>query len=229
MSLMLLIKDLAIQRGTGAEAHTVSLPQLTLQRGEMMAITGASGCGKSTLLESIGLLLSPLHLAQYELSQSNLKNWPQMPEPQVAQLRAKKIGFILQNGGLIPYLTVRENIYLPRKILNKKSPTFHIDNAIEHLGIGALLNKKPTTLSIGERQRVAFVRAISHEPQLLLADEPTAALDPIHAQRLFSLFQEIVTKSNMCALIVSHDWDLVDKFNLKKLQAQISPGVCHFV
>lgn len=232
---MLLIKDLIITRGTGLEAHTVTLPHLELKRGEMVAITGASGCGKSTLLESIGLLLKPQKITHYTLNgndtkpPTDLRQWPELAEKTIAQLRAEKTGFVLQNGGLIPYLNVKENIYLPRKILNKKGSTAHIDSAIEQLGIGGLLNQNPATLSIGERQRVAFIRAMSHEPVLLLADEPTAALDPIHAQKLFSLFHEIVTKSNTCALVVSHDWSLVKQFGLKQLKGQITAGVCEFV
>lgn len=226
---MLLIQDLSIQRGTGAEIHTVTLPHLALQRGEIVAITGASGCGKSTLLESIGLLLKPKQLAHYQLNQRTLQDWPLYTEQKIAKLRAEKIGFVLQNGGLIPYLNVSENIYLPRQILQKKGSSAHIEQAIEHLGIGDLLKKMPAMLSIGERQRVAFVRAISHEPQLLLADEPTAALDPIHAQRLFSLFQDLVSNSAMCALVVSHDWELVKQFNLRKLHGDISSKGCRFV
>lgn len=227
---MLHIQNLSIKRGVGEQAHTVVLDNLALQRGEIMAITGASGCGKSTLLESIGLLLKPEKLSRYDLGSPSIElhNWHQQPEPLTARLRAEKIGFILQSGGLIPYLSVRDNIELPRRILGKKGSSEHIQHAIEQLGIEKLQSKLPAALSIGERQRVAFVRAIAHKPQLLLADEPTAALDPLHAQALFKLFTQIVTKLNISALVVSHDWDLVQQFGLQQLQAQISPGVCHF-
>ncbi len=228
---MLHIENLSIQRGVGSQAHTVVLDELHLEHGKIIAITGASGCGKSTLLESIGLLLAPEKLGRYDLGTPpvSLHNWPQQAEQLTARLRAEKIGFILQNGGLIPYLSVQDNIQLPRRILGKKGTTKHILMAIEKLGIQHLQSKLPAALSIGERQRVAFVRAIAHEPELLLADEPTAALDPLHAHALFELFTEIVTNLNMCALVVSHDWDLVKKFSLKQLQAHVSPGVCRFV
>lgn len=228
---MLHIENLSIQRGVGSHAHTVVLDELHLARGQIIAITGASGCGKSTLLESIGLLLAPEKLSRYDLGTPalSLQNWPQQAESITARLRAEKIGFVLQNGGLIPYLSVQDNIELPRRILGKKGATEHIQIAIEKLGLQRLQSKSPAALSIGERQRVAFVRAIAHEPTLLLADEPTAALDPLHAQALFELFTEIVTNLNMCALVVSHDWDLVKKFGLVQLQAQLSPGVCRFV
>lgn len=226
---MLCIENLTIQRGTTQNSHRVVLPQLQLQRGEILAITGASGCGKSTLLESIGLLLKPKQLDHYELEHTSLHHWDQLTDAATAKLRAEKIGFILQSGGLIPYLTVQDNIYLPRKILGKSGSTPAMKHAIEHLNVATLLHKMPAMLSIGERQRVAFIRAISHEPSLLLADEPTAALDPLHAQRLFALFQELVSQSNMCALVVSHDWDLVQQFGIPRLQGKMSPGVCRFV
>lgn len=228
---MLHIQNLVIKRGGGSQAHTVVLNELQLQQGQIIAITGSSGCGKSTLLESIGLLLKPTQLTRYDLGLPavSLTQWQQQPESLVAQLRAEKIGFVLQNGGLIPYLSVQDNIQLPRRILGKSRSSESIEYAIEQLGIQHLQHQLPATLSIGERQRVAFVRAIAHEPQLVLADEPTAALDPIHAQALFQLFTQLVTTLKMSALVVSHDWELVKKFGLAQLQAQITPGVCHFV
>ncbi len=228
---MLQVQSLSITRGTGAQAHTVHLPQLHLRAGQIMAITGESGCGKSTLLESLGLLLKPQRLAHYSLGHPriDLHNWPHKSDSELAHLRAEKIGFILQSGGLIPYLSVAQNIHLPRRFLGLSQKSAWMDYAIEELSITHLLTKPPSALSIGERQRVAFIRALAHEPQLLLADEPTAALDPHHAQRLFALFLEIVSKLNICALVVSHDWSLVEQFELPRLKAQNRPGVSTFV
>lgn len=224
------IQNLTIQRGTGSQTHTVILDELRLEPGQIIAITGASGCGKSTLLESIGLLLKPKQLDRYDLGVPpiDLAHWHRQPDAQSARLRAEKIGFVLQSGGLIPYLSVKENIELPRRILGKSRSTDQIQYAVTQLGIQHLQHKRPSALSIGERQRVAFVRAISHEPHLLLADEPTAALDPLHAQSLFQLFTEIVTNLNISAVVVSHDWDLIKQFDLPQIQAYITPGVCRF-
>lgn len=253
---MIKINNLRIKRGQGSQAHTVILDSMGLQAGEILAITGASGCGKSTLLESIGLLLKPESLDEFLINNDqliDLSNWHNQSESYVASVRAKNIGFILQSGGLIPYLNVKQNILLPRKILNHKDDssnnasinfaddtfinkkllgkdsTEHIEYAIHALGVENLLNKKPSQLSIGERQRVAFIRAISHKPKLLLADEPTAALDPIHAENLFTLFKKIVTELNISAIVVSHDWQMLERFGLRQLKAKINPGVCEFV
>lgn len=228
---MLQLESLTIVRGVGAQAHTVHLPMLNLKAGQIMAITGESGCGKSTLLESLGLLLKPQSLSTYNLGEPKLSlhNWAEKTDTELARLRAEKIGFILQSGGLIPYLSVMQNISLPRRLLGLALKSDWVDYAISELSIAHLLNKAPSALSIGERQRVAFIRALAHEPQLLLADEPTAALDPFHARRLFSLFLDIVSKLNMCALVVSHDWKLIEEFQLPRLQAQNQPGASTFV
>lgn len=226
---MLAISHLYIQRGRGSDAHAVSLPHLHLQQGQIMAIVGASGCGKSTLLESLGLLLRPNSLQQYSLDGQELSNWGRLSESHIARLRAQKIGFMLQSGGLIPYLSVLDNIHLPRKILGKKGSAEHISYAMEKLELTGLGKKLPAMLSIGERQRVAFVRAIAHEPALLLADEPTAALDPHNAHKVFELFIKIVEDLHLSALIVSHDWDLVEHFHLATLKGVVSPGECRFV
>lgn len=228
---MLNIKNLIVKRGVGSDVHTVHLPKLTLAKGEVVAITGVSGCGKSTLLESIGLLLSPHSISAYGLGNPSvdLTHWFQLPESNIAQLRAEKIGFMLQNGGLIPYLSVQENIELPRRILGKPLTTEHIQTVISTLGLKPLLHQLPSTLSIGERQRVALVRALAHEPCLLLADEPTAALDPNYAQQVFKLFIETVKMLGLSALVVSHDWNLVQQFQLRSLTAHVSPGACEFV
>lgn len=228
---MLHVESLSVTRGTGSQAHTVHLPELRLQPGDIMAITGESGCGKSTLLESLGLLLKPEHLARYTLGQPGieLQNWPDKSDTELARLRSQKIGFILQSGGLIPYLSVAQNIALPRRLLGLSAKSAWVDYAINELSITHLMAKAPSALSIGERQRVAFIRALAHEPGLLLADEPTAALDPHHAQRLFSLFLEVVAKLNICALVVSHDWGLIERFNLPRLQAHNQPGASTFV
>lgn len=207
---MLHIEDMRIQRGAD---YRIALPCLTLRRGEVAAITGASGCGKSTLLEMIGLILRPQHLAQYRLGDADGQDVAALlrdnRQAQMADIRAQRLGFVLQSGGLLPFLSVRQNIALPRRMLGLPVKSERVDEAIERLDLKPLLAKLPAQLSIGERQRVSFVRAIAHEPDLLLADEPTAALDPLQARRLFELIIEIAQRFQIAALLVTHDWDLV--------------------
>lgn len=225
---MLHIDDLCVVRGQGAQAHQVYLPQLTLRPGQVVAVTGESGCGKSTLLEAIGLLLRPTSVGRFELHDgkqldiATLLNRNQQAE--LADIRARHLGFVLQNGGLLPFLNVQDNIRLPCQLIGMVPDKAMLSRVLDVLKLGPLLSKYPAQLSFGERQRTAFARAIMHRPGLVLADEPTAALDPFNAQQLFSLFIDLVAQEGMMALVVCHDWPLVQRFNLPCLVAHNGPG-----
>ena len=221
---MLDIQDMWVRRGSGAQAHNVRLPTLQVKPGDILAITGESGCGKSTLLEAIGLLLQPVELGRFHLGPATASlDIAQMlaanDQSGLAAVRSRHLGFILQSGGLLPFLSVRDNISLPRRLLGMPAESAQVDRAVQALRLNGLLDKLPQALSIGERQRVACVRAIAHEPQVLLADEPTAALDPHSARRLFELLLSLVNELGLSALVVSHDWALVRDFGLPRLGA----------
>ena len=230
------IENLLVRRGDGAQAHQVRLPRLQVGAGHILAITGESGCGKSTLLEALGLLLAPVELGRFQLSPGVEGEQPldiahllaTNDQPALAAVRSRHLGFILQSGGLLPFLSVRDNISLPRQMLGMPLHSAHIDHAVEVLRLGGLLDKRPQVLSIGERQRVACVRAIAHEPRLLLADEPTAALDPHSARRLFELLLSLVANLGLSALVVSHDWALLKDFGLPRLGAVSRQGETRF-
>lgn len=221
---MLDIQNMWVRRGSGAQAHNVRLPTLQVKPGDILAITGESGCGKSTLLEAIGLLLQPVELGRFHLGPATASlDIAQMlaanDQSGLAAVRSRHLGFILQSGGLLPFLSVRDNISLPRRLLGMPAESAQVDRAVQALRLEGLLDKLPQALSIGERQRVACVRAVAHEPQVLLADEPTAALDPHSARRLFELLLSLVNELGLSALVVSHDWALVRDFGLPRLGA----------
>lgn len=219
---LLNVSNLHALRGVGDQAFQVRLPSLQLARGEVAAIVGESGCGKSTLLESLGLLLTPHQLDMFALGEQgqNLSHDVLVHnEPLLASIRAQQLGFVLQNGGLLPYLTVSENISLPRRLMGQSATAPFVEEAIDALRLRHLLRSKPSALSIGERQRVACVRALAHAPRVLLADEPTAALDPSTARALFALLLRLVEQLGMAAIVVSHDWALVREFGLTCYQA----------
>lgn len=221
---MLHIREMAIRRG-GTQGYRVSLPELALAPGEVVALTGPSGCGKSTLLEMMGAILRPEQLSEYRLGERDLT--PALladDEAALSGIRARDLGFVLQHGGLLPWLTVQENITLTRRLVGQTVQSPWLKTAIDRLGIAPLLHQLPSRLSIGERQRVAFVRAIAHQPRLLLADEPTAALDPDNASRLFALMIEMVRAMEMAAVIVSHDWQRVSECNLRCYRAVMQEG-----
>ena len=219
---MLAIQGMMVQRGQGTLAHRIRLPELSLAPGQCLAITGPSGCGKSTLLEAVGLLLAPRELECFKLGKPQhdvATLWRTHEQGELAKLRARDLGFVLQSGGLLPFLNVADNIALPRRLQGLPSESARITQAVKRLGLTPLMDKRPAMLSIGERQRVAFVRALAHEPQLLLADEPTAALDPHSAHKLFALFMDVVEELQIAALVVSHDWGLVQTFGLARFDA----------
>lgn len=229
---MLHIEQLHVTRGQGAQAVRIELPALSLMPGKVLVITGPSGCGKSTLLEMVGLILAPDQVARFELGPARedvAQHWQMNNTRARAQLRARQLGFMLQSGGLLPYLSVAQNIALPCQMLNVPMAP-HVVQGIEALGITPLLNKAPRQLSIGERQRVAFLRALAHGPGLLLADEPTAALDPDNADRLFDMMLDIARLSNTAVLLVSHDLPRVQARQLPCLTGRaLCPGQVTFL
>ncbi|MGX2969320.1 ATP-binding cassette domain-containing protein [Ursidibacter sp. B-7004-1] len=231
---MLTISDLSITRGSQSNSFCVALPNLTLTSGEMVAVCGQSGCGKSTLLEMIGLILRPDHISSYQLTskKTTLDLYPliqQNRHKELADIRAKTLGFMLQSGGLLPFLNVLQNIQLPCEALNVTYDKQWASSLCEQLNISHLLEKYPKQLSIGERQRVAFVRSIVHKPILLLADEPTSALDPYHSSVLFDLMLTLTKEQGISVITVTHDWELIRDKNIRCLQAKLSDNRRHSI
>lgn len=215
------IQDLEVSRGGVGQAYEVSLSSLMLEAGDVAAIVGPSGCGKSTLLESIGLLLEPRAVKHFQLVDFDIARDMSCSlrerESRWSRIRQHCLGFVPQSGGLLPFLNVKDNIELPRKLVGFRGSDSLLEEVIERLQLSALMRHSPAQLSIGERQRVSFVRAIAHRPKLLLADEPTAALDPVLAKELFALIVEIASAFKVAALIVTHEWSLVEAVGIKSI------------
>lgn len=173
--------------------------------GERVGVMGPSGCGKSTLLDILAgvhaLDEGSLHVCGRELYG--------LGDPQRRRHRLEKIGFIYQDFPLLAYLTVRENVLLPYRV----NPAIQLSGAardrcarlLDALEIGALADRKPERLSQGERQRVAIARALITEPELLLADEPTAGLDPKRSDSLMNLLEGTAKSQGLTLIIVTHD------------------------
>ena len=215
------IQDLEVSRGGVGKAYEVSLSSLKMEAGDVAAIVGHSGCGKSTLLESIGLLLEPRTVKHFQLVDFDIARDMTCSlrerESRWSRIRQHCLGFVPQSGGLLPFLNVKDNIELPRKLVGSSGSDVLLEEVIERLQLSALMRHSPAQLSIGERQRVSFVRAIAHRPKLLLADEPTAALDPVLAKELFALIVEIASAFKVAALIVTHEWSLVEAVGIKSI------------
>lgn len=221
------IQDLEVSRGGVGKAYEVSLSSLKMEAGDVAAIVGPSGCGKSTLLESIGLLLEPRTVKHFQLVDFDIARDMTCSlrerESRWSRIRQHCLGFVPQSGGLLPFLNVKDNIELPRKLVGSSGSDVLLEEVIERLQLSALMRHSPAQLSIGERQRVSFVRAIAHRPKLLLADEPTAALDPVLAKELFALIVEIASAFKVAALIVTHEWSLVEAVGIKSIVGTVGP------
>jgi putative ABC transport system ATP-binding protein len=222
------LKNVVKQRIIENAGFRLCVPSLEIQAGENIALVGHSGCGKSTLLDILALILCPDATDQFEISPVDARPdnidilWQQKNQDRLAQVRRQHIGYVLQSGGLLPYLTVRENIELPRKLLNLADDD-SISSISRVLGIHRQLDKLPGLLSAGERQRAAFARALSHRPSILLADEPTAALDPITARKIMAVVMELIKGLKITLITASHDWAHVYKMDLRILDQEAGP------
>jgi putative ABC transport system ATP-binding protein len=187
----------------GAEKlHILNNLSLSVVKGDFVAIIGPSGSGKSTLMNTIGLLDVPTS-GSYSLDGVATEN---MSDNQLAGLRNKKIGFIFQQFNLLPRLNALENVELPLIYsgMGKKERREKAINMLELLGMGGRGHHKPSELSGGQQQRVAIARALSGSPSLLLADEPTGALDTKTGNEVLELVIRLNEQGNTIVLI-THD------------------------
>lgn len=176
---------------------------LALKTGEFIAIVGPSGSGKSTLLSIIGALLSPSS-GKVILDQENIATYK---SSKLTSIRKEKIGFIFQSSNLIPYLTVKDQLMLINDIskTDKKDNEKRATNLINQLGLSHRIKNYPAKLSGGEKQRVAIARAFMNDPDIVLADEPTASLDSERGKQVVEMISHEVKTRNKAAIMVTHD------------------------
>ncbi|MEY8514558.1 ABC transporter ATP-binding protein [Lactococcus taiwanensis] len=179
---------------------------LAVNQGEFVSIIGPSGSGKSTFLTIAGGLQSP---SSGKISINGLDFTP-LSEKERSKLRFKEIGFILQSSNLIPYLTIEEQFLLIDKINHEKLTSKKGSELLKSLDILDLKNKYPSELSGGERQRAAIARALFNEPNLILADEPTASLDTEHAYQVVELLRQEAHLKNKATIMVTHDQRMIE-------------------
>lgn len=208
-----------IKRRPGSEAFRLELEALDVRRGDRLALVGPSGCGKSTALDLLAGVLRPdagerfLFAPQAEAPALDmLELWRRGREDRLAAARLRHLGYVLQVGGLLPFLSAGENILLPCRTLgNLAAQRESVRELTERLHIERLLRQMPSTLSVGERQRVAIARALAHGPSILLADEPTAALDPQHARLVLGLLAELAGERGTTVIMVTHAPDMAEE------------------
>lgn len=176
--------------------------------GESVAIVGKSGSGKSTLLGCLGLIAPFDAGTTYRIGRRAAQ---ELTEREANALRAQRIGFVFQNAGLVPHLTALENVQVPfmhRRDVGMRDGRRRALAALESVELGPLAKRLPKQLSGGERQRVAIARAMVVEPALILADEPTGALDQATGKVILDVMFAQVKKASASLLIVTHDHDV---------------------
>ncbi|MFN4242579.1 MAG: ABC transporter ATP-binding protein [Tepidisphaerales bacterium] len=188
--------------GSGVEVAALNDVTLQLYRNQFTAIMGASGSGKSTLMNILGCLDQPTS-GQYILGGRDVSN---LPDDELSEIRSRSIGFVFQNFNLIQQLTVLENLEVPMfyaRIPPKERRRRAIELA-ERVGLGDRLDHRPMQLSGGQQQRVCIARALINEPLILMADEPTGALDTKTGQQILALFDELVAQGKT-VIMITHD------------------------
>jgi putative ABC transport system ATP-binding protein len=194
------VKELGEDAGKVRAVDDVSL---TLQAGELTLLMGPSGSGKTTLISMLGCILSPTSGKVIIAGQDTTGMRPD----QLAQLRRNHIGFIFQSYNLFPTLSATENVVVALDVrgMRRAEAKEKAIAALKSVGLGHRLNSFPKKMSGGEQQRVAVARAIAGSPSLILADEPTAALDSENGHAVMALLAEIAHKEEQAVLAVTHD------------------------
>lgn len=209
------LRGMSVLREQGNSSFELKIPEFSVSPGNFIAVTGESGCGKSTLLDLLALVLRPAiegeFLFQTESRFATDINalWQYHGEDRLAEIRRSQLGYVPQSGGLLPFLSLRRNVYLPPRLNQQHGFQKRIDHLSEQLGIDTLLDRMPHSLSGGQRQRAAILRAMAHQPDLILADEPTAAVDSVRARRIMAQFHELAQLQNTAIVMVTHDESLV--------------------
>ncbi len=193
----------------GTELEVLKGVNLTVAPGELLAIVGGSGCGKSTLMNILGFLDVPTS-GRYIFGDTETRS---LSDKELSTIRNREIGFAFQQFHLLPRLTALDNVCLP--LVYRGVPVderrARAREMLERVGMLERADHRPTELSGGQQQRVAVARALSGRPRLLLADEPTGALDTATSREIIDLFVSLNTDEHVTAIIITHDPDIAKR------------------
>jgi len=208
------IQNLTKIYGSGnTEVVAMRDASMQVRHGEVVALLGPSGSGKSTLLTAVGLINPPTS-GRVLIAGQIVLDGP-LPQVNLRSFRRKHIGFVFQKSNLIPFLTAVENVQIALE-LNGKTPRearAHAMELLDYLGVGERAANLPSMLSGGQQQRVAVARALANEPSVILADEPTAALDSQRGRQVMDLFAMVAHKQKAGVIVVTHDQRSLDLFD----------------
>jgi len=193
--------------------HALQDIRLSVTAGDLTALLGPSGSGKTTLLLCISLILEPTAGAiVFDGNPIYRNGWT---DTDLRRLRREKIGFVFQTPNLIPFLTVRENILFPLELvgITGHNAETRVMELLEYMEIAHRSNYIPAFLSGGEQQRVSVARALANRPKLILADEPTAALDTVRGKKVMELLKKIAREHQTAVITVTHDVRMIEGFD----------------
>ena len=240
---MIRVEGLVKIREQSESVFELHVPCVEVRPGSLVAVVGESGCGKSTLLDVLALVMEPTRVERFEITAvpaappvDAAALWAGGHEEALAALRRDHFGYVLQTGGLLPFLSVRRNIALPGSIADpggKGVSRERIEALAERMGVAGCLDRMPAFLSIGQRQRAAILRALAHRPQLVLADEPTAAVDKGRARAIMDDMHRLARDEAVAVVVVTHDTDLVagradavHTFDIEQVSDTVTRSVC---
>lgn len=193
----------------GQPLPILDVERFAIARGEQVVLRGRSGCGKTTLLNCIAGLTT-VDAGKIEVNGCDVTR---LPEAGRDLFRAGHIGFVFQTFNLLPAFTALENVMLGMSFTGGRPDAERARQLLSGLGLGHRLTHKPRALSVGEQQRVAVARALANRPVLLLADEPTANVDPAHQQQVIDQLRAACTAESIAMLLVTHSSEVADQFD----------------
>lgn len=208
---MLLIESLkkSYRQPGGGRLPILDVPRLEVARSEQVVIRGRSGCGKTTLLNTVAGMTTAdegvIRIGDVDIAK--------LPESARDRFRARHIGYVFQTFNLLPGFTAIENVLLGMTFTGAKSDRPRAADLLERVGLGHRFGHKPSAMSVGEQQRVAVARALVNKPVLLLADEPTANIDPAHQQQIIDLLRSVCQQEGVAMLLVTHSPEVSSQFD----------------
>ena len=207
---MLLLENVckSYREPNGDPLPILDIEHLEVGAGEQVVLRGRSGCGKTTLLNCIAGLTT-VDSGRIEINGHDIVRFPEVTRD---RFRAQYLGFVFQTFNLLPAFTALENVVLGMTFTGQRIDVGRAEQLLEGIGLGHRLTHKPSALSVGEQQRVAVARALANQPKLILADEPTANVDPAHQQQIVDLLRESCERENVAMLMVTHSPEVSGQF-----------------
>ena len=223
----LVLRDVTRTLRGPARTFELRAPRFEVAQGEVLALVGESGSGKTAMLELLALAAEPDPGGVFRLEGPRPVDvahlWQSRRLAALAATRAERLGFVAQSGGLLPFLSARANAALAQEVAGRPDAG-RIEHLAERLDVSGVLDERPARLSIGQRQRAAIVRALSHRPDFVIADEPTSALDPGAAEEATELFLAVAADEGAGVVLASHNVALMRRAGAEIVELTFEPG-----